>query len=952
MTGSNELNDTESGVAFHVTARGASLILLVIIAAAVGSSFLASDHAAGAALKVVTATLAVGIVPGALLTLLWRPRPQLSALELVGFGIAVSFGVVHLLTMVAVSAHLSPVVILTILAVASALMAAWVFQRGSGAVVLSMDELIVLTLLCMLSVPLYLQGSPFEVYEDQVLAAIVRRLSVLDVPQLNNLYVTPGVVYTYPFPGALYFMALIARLGDIDPLFLYHKLRFFWGPVALVMLFLVARAVFEHAAVACAVTVTAVVLVCSGVFAMVAGFPAWWGQLVPYTYLPDVAMTVLLPALLGVAFAYLQSGPARERAFFFTATAMLVLMLTAVHIREIVQFAAYAGCFVVVAATFREFRPYFPRAMALLALTLVVAGAYTGWQSVTVPAVGDIVVRQRTELATTAANIPLWALVAAPASTVLDTFVQDFDQMFAGLTPFFLLAGPAVILLFRRQPLVWLLSSSTLAYLAVMSVPLLAIPYVYVTYFEILHIPVRNVMLFVYLFAGAIIYAAVVALTRIDRTRLSPLIAGATGGALALLTVLCLNRSHEGLFLPLIAAYGLTFLLVWGDPFTRRVTRRSMTALIVGLAALIAMWPDQVPVPRSEQVTIRWTSGLPDARRQALEQRFSLGGGEATPERTDEANVWNYRLRDLSVENVRTIVTEPDVVDTHFIDRSTFVVESQPPPGDDPPFGVRYVEWLRYPGMPLFVVTAAGAWVLGLLVPGLLASTRGDRAAVALQVAMKEPFYRRVLPYAMFVIPFALWSARPGLSPLTMAPMPPAGRADTARAMMTQIPCVITPRMQARFTEHLPGDPVLLPERTACPPDYAVIEWVRANVPVDAVFAIDRWNPYPLSVFAPQQTVVFPTLDASFLNEDDLFSAYYQLFDERMRRYRVQPFFNAVETPVERAAFVTALGVTHVLVSPAHLAELRPVLDGLPEQFALRYDQAGWAVYEATGNPD
>ncbi len=93
---------------------------------------------------------------------------------------------------------------------------------------------------------------------------------------------------------------------------------------------------------------TAVVFVCSGAFAMVAGFPAWWGQLVPYSYVPDVAMTVLLPALLVVTFGYLQSDVARERSFFFAATSMLVLMLTMIHIREVVQFAAYLGCFLVV----------------------------------------------------------------------------------------------------------------------------------------------------------------------------------------------------------------------------------------------------------------------------------------------------------------------------------------------------------------------------------------------------------------------------------------------------------------------------------------------------------------------------------------------------------------------------------------------------------------------------
>jgi len=152
--------------------------------------------------------------------------------------------------------------------------------------------------------------------------------------------------------------------------------------------------------------------------------------------------------------------------------------------------------------------------------------------------------------------------------------------------------------------------------------------------------------------------------------------------------------------------------------------------------------------------------------------------------------------------------------------------------------------------------------------------------------------------------------------------------------------------MPARFAE----EAVVLPERTTCPPDYAVMEWVQAHVPVEAVFAVDRWTAYPPPVFMAQQAVVFPTLDASFIHEDSLFRDYYRFFDDRMRRYRVQPFFNSVETPDERAAFVTALGVTHVLVSPSHYDELRPVLDALPQQFAMKYDNARWAVYEATRN--
>ena len=42
---------------------------------------------------------------------------------------------------------------------------------------------------------------------------------------------------------------------------------------------------------------------------------------------------------------------------------------------------------------------------------------------------------------------------------------------------------------------------------------------------------------------------------------------------------------------------------------------------------------------------------------------------------------------------------------------------------------------------------------------------------------------------------------------------------------------------------------------------------------------------------------MFPALDATFINEDELFGDYYRFFDDRMQRDRVQPFFNSVETP-------------------------------------------------------
>jgi len=232
-------------------------------------------------------------------------------------------------------------------------------------------------------------------------------------------------------------------------------------------------------------------------------------------------------------------------------------------------------------------------------------------------------------------------------------------------------------------------------------------------------------------------------------------------------------------------------------------------------------------------------------------------------------------------------------------------------------------------------------WALAFLAPALIAAM-DDSQAAALLGALGAPFHRYAVPFALLLIPFAFWSARPTLSPLDLAPMPPSGRAGTPRAMFEQIPCITTPPMPARFAE----EDVVLPERTTCPPDPAVISWVQANVPVEAVFAVDRWTPYPPQVFMAQQADIFPTLEASFIDEDSLFRDYYRLFGDRMSRHRVQPFFNAVETPDERAEFVRALGVTHVLVSPVHYDELRPELDRLPDQYMLKYDNARWAVYE------
>ena len=114
--------DVTSADGFQLPTSVVAVFMAVLILAAVGCHFISADSATTAALKVVTSTLALAVVPGALITLLWRVRPRLHVLELLGFGVALSFGVVHLLTIVAVSIHASPNSILIGLVLASFVM--------------------------------------------------------------------------------------------------------------------------------------------------------------------------------------------------------------------------------------------------------------------------------------------------------------------------------------------------------------------------------------------------------------------------------------------------------------------------------------------------------------------------------------------------------------------------------------------------------------------------------------------------------------------------------------------------------------------------------------------------------------------------------------------------------------------------------------------------------------
>ena len=915
-----------------ISGRAAALALGVLIAAAAAARLATADLAVTAALKVGLSAICVAATPGAAVLLLWRPRRSMTLLEFCGFAAAGSFVLVHLTTVAAIATHVrTPVMAAAATALVLACLIAAAARRDRMVIELTAVECAIAALLATIAACLYVQGSPLDSFEDQVHAAIAQRLAHTARPALDAFYFAPRFVYTYPFPGTHYLVALVSVAGDVDPLFVFHKLRFFWSPVALVLLYVCALSVFGTRAAAVTVVLTAGALVLSGMYSVVPKM--FWAQLAPYSHAADIAMGVLLPALLASAFGYIQSDTARERAFLLTVTLGLVFMLAVVHMREVIQFVAYLGCFVAGALLFRVHAVPARRAAALLATTVAMVLAYYAWHQVAVGHVTAVVGQERTRLLELARVTPIRDLLFSPAPHVLKEFFYGFESLFHGLTPVLLFAGPATVVAFRARPLIWLMAWSTIAYLLAMLVPAVALAYMYATYYEILFVPVRNIVFFMYLLAGGFVHVVLTRVTGVTLPRLGAAAgAGLLFGAIAVVATLSLPDSSRGFLVPLALAFAITLLYVRGTP-----PRPALVTALVGAAGISLLLIDhRTHAEPPPVVNVRWADGLAEGTRGELERTFGLAAGERV---TTGTNVWTYRLRDTSRRNVAALVQHPSVADTHHIDRTTFLVEQEPVETADEAVAFRVWPALRYPGAAVAVTTVivvgVMAFLLPLAVPSLVGAGTPLRPGAHLAACV------------LFLVPFATWSARPELSPLSLAPMPPAGIAPTPRALVEQTPCVTRAELQAPFTEeYFEEGPLVVRDAVACPPPVALLKWAREHLPPDAVLAIDRWNHYLPTTFMPQQVIAFPGFERALANEQDLFPAYYRFYRASLTARRVQPFFNDVESPAERAAFLRALGVTHVLVDPPYYDTMRAALDPLPELVTLKYAQAGWAVYE------
>jgi hypothetical protein len=502
--------------------------------------------------RVGGASLIVGVAPGAVTLLAWRPRQSFALLEWLGLSIGISCAVVQLVTIGAVALHQSPGRGIGALGLVVAVHLWMCFRRGDSGprVRVSRSDVALLLALAALGLFLYAEGSPIVAQQEgRVHISIIQRLSQLATPAIDNVYLSPGVVYTYPFPGTHYAMALMSRVGDIEPAFLYHKLRAFWGLAAVVILWGSAHAIFESRRIANATALVAIAFVANGTFAA-------WSQMAPFSHAADVAMGVLLPALLLMAFTYFRAVEPREERFFLVGTLGIALVLVMVHPREIVQFLVYLAAFAITLIAARGPRVLRTRTALLLVLVISVLAIYQLWYRLAVPEVGSLVSERRPDLESLFTGSS-WAELFGQPLPMLDRYMPAFGLIFRWWMPVILLGSPVVLYLLRHRPLAWMLASGIAVYMAVIRFPVFAIPYVYATYWEILYAPVRKVAVFAHLLAGVSAYILAARLARHGYTILCIAALGLAWAAVELFRRLgpATLQQPDVLFLPVLAGY-------------------------------------------------------------------------------------------------------------------------------------------------------------------------------------------------------------------------------------------------------------------------------------------------------------------------------------------------------------------------------------------------------------
>lgn len=606
---------------------GTAIVCIVISA----TPFVGDTIATGAAIRFLAGVFFVAVLPGAAVVLATRPR--INAIEVVALGVLVSYVLTQFLVIGAMLMHWSALTSLAWIAAitVATLIVAW---RRQDPIEVSPALVALIGVLVIVAGLLYIQGAPYSSSEDQIHSALVRRLAFWPHPTTSGLYFLSGVepgFYPYPFPAIHYFIALISRAGGLDVLFVYHKLRALWGPVALMAVFMAADGIFDRR-MAIVSTITAIVFVLNGTFSV--SYNYFWGQLTPFSHASDVALGVLLPLLIVSTIRY-ATAPPDDRRWWAIAALALTFSLCIVHAREVVQQLVYLAA--LAAATVigaRDRRTHLRPVLMLLAATVVVAIAYRAWHSSQFGFVNDVVALQR-EAFESRLHSASWfdLLIGTPSPDA-----QGGVLLFRGWNPIILLLTPLLLLAFPGRRLVRFVSIAILLYLLIVRVNAFTIPYILASYFEITTSSMRNFIFFIHMLAGVLLWLVSQRAWRMGALGMSALALFAAGLWALFWNDFWLFAHQDVFFLPLIAALLIVLLRDWyREPDGEAPIHTSPGAIVawatlITLLAVVTFRPGSMMASNAagtgSPLTVPYADSIPTPGALLAQ----LGGGSDTPD--------------------------------------------------------------------------------------------------------------------------------------------------------------------------------------------------------------------------------------------------------------------------------------------------------------------------------
>src|SRR5207248_226244 len=106
--------------------------------------------------------------------------------------------------------------------------------------------------------------------------------------------------------------------SNLDPFFVYLKMRFFWTIGAIIFVYLGTQLAFGSQRLAFLSALLGLLFAMNGSYAAVPGFS--WAQLVPMSHASDVAMNVYLPGLVVLSFLFLSAERKLDSLLYLLAT--------------------------------------------------------------------------------------------------------------------------------------------------------------------------------------------------------------------------------------------------------------------------------------------------------------------------------------------------------------------------------------------------------------------------------------------------------------------------------------------------------------------------------------------------------------------------------------------------------------------------------------------------------